>query len=159
MSEVPLERSTLPKHFVVTGYAADRQGRRVLLLFHRKLRMWLPPGGHIEAHEDPLRALEREFEEETGLWVRPLARPARQLREPSVLPLPRPHHLQVERIDGHHEHVDLVYFCEVVGGRLRKNSESREVRWFTEADLRSFPVTGNVRRYATQRLRVTARAR
>ncbi len=33
---------------------------RVLLLWHRKLSMWLPPGGHIDLHELPDEAAVRE---------------------------------------------------------------------------------------------------
>lgn len=155
--EVPArEEPPLPKHFVVTGYACDRTGDRVLLLFHRKLQMWLPPGGHIEATEDPPRALAREFLEETGLRVRPLGRVTPD-RDAGVVSLPLPHHVQVERIDGLHEHIDLCYFCVIVGGRLRKNSESLQLRWFTRRDLRSYPVSENVRRYSQARLRLGLR--
>ncbi len=146
-----MESSGLPKHLVVTGYVLDPTGRRVLLLFHRKLQRWLPPGGHVEASEDPLRALVREVWEETGLLVRPLSDPEGG-SEPGVLPLPRPHHVQVETIDGRHEHVDLAYVCEIVGGEVRGNVESEEVRWVAEEDLRSLPLGENVRHHVRQLL-------
>ena len=43
---------------------------KVLLLMHKKLHIWLPPGGHIELDEDPNEAVLREAKEETGLDVR-----------------------------------------------------------------------------------------
>lgn len=150
----PLSRSELPKHFVVTGYVLDPHHHHVLLLFHRKLHRWLPPGGHLEAGEDPLRALVREVWEETGLLVRPIEgspvdrtdlAPPVDTSEEGVMPLPRPFYLQVETIDGQHEHVDLVYVCDIVGGELRKNHESEEVRWFGVRDLRTVGVGANVR--------------
>ena len=152
----PFEVTSLPKHFVVTGYAPDRSGERVLLLFHRKLRMWLPPGGHVEPHEHPTQSLVREFAEETGLRVRPVG-PALRSREPGVLTLARPHHVQVETIDGKHEHIDLVYFCRITGGRLRGNSESEELRWFTRKELGAPEVSENVRRYGRELLRTSHR--
>jgi 8-oxo-dGTP pyrophosphatase MutT (NUDIX family) len=39
----------------------------ILLVQHKKIGKWLQPGGHIELDEDPLEALWREIEEETGL--------------------------------------------------------------------------------------------
>ena len=42
---------------------------KVLLHLHRKLGMWLPPGGHIERDEIPDDAAVREVFEETGLNV------------------------------------------------------------------------------------------
>ena len=147
----PLARSGLPKHWVVTGYVCEEG--KVLLLHHRKLRMWLPPGGHVELGEDPLRALVREGHEETGLLVEPVSSREPDLPEEGrVLPLPTPHHVQVERIDGRHEHIDLVYLCRPVGGSLRANPESLALRWFGRRELREAPLTPTVRRTALSAL-------
>lgn len=43
--------------------------QRVLLVKHKKLGIWLAPGGHIEADELPHQAAEREFWEEAGIKV------------------------------------------------------------------------------------------
>jgi 8-oxo-dGTP diphosphatase len=137
---------------VVTGYVLDRAHQRVLLLFHKKLQMWLPAGGHVEATEDPARAVLREVQEETGLRVKVLGRTPGGMA-PRVLMLPTPHHVQVEVIDGVHEHIDLVYACEVVSGRLRESHESEGLRWFSREDLRSSPVGPNVRFHARSLLR------
>lgn len=42
---------------------------KVLLVKHKKLGLWLNPGGHIEPGELPHEAAEREFYEETGIFV------------------------------------------------------------------------------------------
>jgi 8-oxo-dGTP pyrophosphatase MutT (NUDIX family) len=42
---------------------------KVLLIKHKKLNLWLGPGGHIDEGESPHQAAEREFLEETGLQV------------------------------------------------------------------------------------------
>ncbi|MBP7768546.1 NUDIX domain-containing protein [Candidatus Woesebacteria bacterium] len=42
---------------------------KVLLVKHKKLGIWLNPGGHVEADELPHHAAEREFFEETGVKV------------------------------------------------------------------------------------------
>lgn len=154
----PLASSRLPKHFVVTGYILDPSGKRVLLLFHRKLQRWLPPGGHVEPDEHPLRALLREVREETGLRVE-VGASERGGEEPGVLPLVGPHHLQVETIDGEHEHIDLAFTCRAVGGSLRGNAESRELRWFNARELREGPIPPNVRFHALRLLRTAGGAR
>ena len=51
-----------PCHFVATGYIV-RDGK-TLLVKHKKLHLWLPPGGHIEEGENPDAALRRELLEE-----------------------------------------------------------------------------------------------
>jgi len=43
---------------------------RILLIKHKKLGLWLNPGGHIEANELNHKAAEREFYEETGVRVK-----------------------------------------------------------------------------------------
>ncbi len=50
--------SSAPKHFVATGYVV--RDHKTLLLFHKKLQLWLPPGGHIDEGELPEEALRRE---------------------------------------------------------------------------------------------------
>jgi len=55
------------RHFTVAVFVV-REGK-VLLHRHRKLGMWLPPGGHIEEDELPDDAAVREVWEETGVRV------------------------------------------------------------------------------------------
>ncbi len=43
--------------------------KKVLLIKHKKLGIWLNPGGHIDEGELPHEAAEREFFEETGVKV------------------------------------------------------------------------------------------
>ncbi len=52
---------------------------KVLLVKHKKLGIWLNPGGHIEANELPYQAAEREFFEETGVKVRAVNAPNNQV--------------------------------------------------------------------------------
>ena len=52
------------RHFTATGFVV--QGSRTLLHWHKRLQQWMPPGGHIEPDEDPVQAVLREIQEETG---------------------------------------------------------------------------------------------
>lgn len=40
---------------------------KVFLVLHKKLGIWLAPGGHVEENELPHQAAEREFFEESGM--------------------------------------------------------------------------------------------
>jgi 8-oxo-dGTP diphosphatase len=58
---------TPPKHLVVYFIPVDTAGGCLLLGDHRKSGLWLPPGGHVEAGEDPWQAVIRETREELGI--------------------------------------------------------------------------------------------
>ena len=58
-----------PKVCLTAGGVLIHQGK-VLLIKHKKLNMWLNPGGHVDEGELPHQAAEREFLEETGVKVR-----------------------------------------------------------------------------------------
>jgi 8-oxo-dGTP pyrophosphatase MutT (NUDIX family) len=121
----------LIRHLTATAVILDRD--RVLLLWHRKLQMWLPPGGHIEPNEDPEQAVRREVLEEVGMEVRIVSdeRPT----HPAVATVPPPYTIQVEDIpegpsDPQHQHIDLIYVC--VPGDMTESPETAEYedwRW------------------------------
>ena len=58
----------MKKHFTATAFVVDSQNRTLLLL-HKRLGRWMPPGGHVDANETPEDTAKRECKEETGLDV------------------------------------------------------------------------------------------
>jgi 8-oxo-dGTP pyrophosphatase MutT (NUDIX family) len=113
MTERPGE---FERHHTATAYIVAEG--RTLLLWHRKLLMWLPPGGHLEPNEDPVQGALREAAEESGLAVRVIA-PGDLLVVDSPEVLPPPAVILVEDIvrpdQPFHQHIDYVYFTHAVG--------------------------------------------
>lgn len=109
----------------------------VLLHMHKKLSMWLPPGGHIELDEDPNEAAIREAKEETGLDIELVGEAmshdtphkARELIPPKFL---NRHYFDKTHT---HEHVDLTYFARTKNKNARPEEEDGEVRWFTKEEI------------------------
>jgi 8-oxo-dGTP pyrophosphatase MutT (NUDIX family) len=124
------------RHFVTTGYVV--KDGKTLLLNHKKLSMWLPPGGHIDEGELPDEAVLREIKEETGLSAVILS-PKRESRrhEKGVLFLHQPSHVQLEDIPNHPQHIDLVYFCGVKEGAEVLLHEHHEMRWYSAEELKA----------------------
>ncbi len=87
---------------------------RVLLHFHPKLKIWLPPGGHVEPNEVPDEAAVREVLEETGVAVELVG--DRAIDAPGPRQLVRPRGVQLEQISPGHEHVDLIYLARPSAG-------------------------------------------
>lgn len=113
----------ITRDFTATTFVVHE--RRTLLLLHRKLGKWLPPGGHIDPHELPDEAAIREVREEAGLEVE-LLTPGGMLGEVRVLP--QPYCILLEDIAPGHQHIDLIYFARVRGGALRQRNARRVQR-------------------------------
>ena len=111
MSEIQTRPAPVERHHTATAYVVSRG--RTLLLWHPKLTMWLPPGGHLEPNEDPVQAAIREALEESGRAVRVIP-PTGLLvcAGPTVLPPPVVILLEdIVRADQpFHQHIDHVYF-------------------------------------------------
>lgn len=57
-----------PGHFTASAFVLHPSEPSILLIKHRKLGLWLQPGGHIQPDDDSAEhAARRELEEETGL--------------------------------------------------------------------------------------------
>lgn len=80
----------------------------LLLHRHRKLGLWLPPGGHVDPDEIPDDAAVREVLEETGVAIELVGETALDIAEPRQLI--RPRGVQLERIAPDHDHIDLIYY-------------------------------------------------
>ena len=55
-------------HVVAGGFVYSKKEKKFLVLYHKDLKMFLYPGGHVTSNDkDPLCAAIREIKEETGL--------------------------------------------------------------------------------------------
>lgn len=116
--EAPCDEHADPVH--VTASAVVVGPRGTVLHRHRRLGIWLQPGGHVDPGEAPWQAARREAEEETGLAV----------SEPPGGPV-------LVNLDVHdaalgHTHLDLRYLLTAADDDPRPPpGESPDVRWCT----------------------------
>ena len=119
------------RDFTATTFVVDEG--KTLLILHRKIGKWFPPGGHIDPDELPCEAAIREVREETGLEIELLGQPSK-LGEVDVLT--QPECILLEPIDEGHQHIDLIYFARVVGGAVEVSEhEATDWRWCSPEDL------------------------
>src|SRR4051812_11901301 len=102
----------MERHFTVSGFVVE--GDRTLLHWHRKLQLWLPPGGHIETDEDPVQAVMREVLEETGITADVVTGDSATLPFSNIPQLPPPLAIIVADVGATadtaaHQHIDMSY--------------------------------------------------
>jgi 8-oxo-dGTP pyrophosphatase MutT (NUDIX family) len=136
-----MENESVGRHFTVAIFAV--LDAKVLLHWHRKLGMWLPPGGHIEKDELPDDAACREVFEETGVTVELLGEKREDVEEP--VQLHRPAGVQLEDIGPGHQHIDLIYFARPVGEtEIPDKFAVDKVGWYGPEDWRAMSVNAEV---------------
>lgn len=118
---------------VVGGYVIH--DNKVLLIHHRKLDLWLPPGGHIEPNEIPDDAVLREIQEETGLEVELVNQSNLPMEGNIKRSLAVPFAVNLHPV-GDHDHCCLFYLCKPLNpGQLKLNKEVKAAEWFSKEDL------------------------
>ncbi len=133
----------ITRHFTATTFVVH-QGKTLLHL-HRNLKMWLPPGGHIDRDELPHMAAVREVKEETGLDV-DLVYKAPSIHSENAQEIPGPRHLLLENINPFHQHIDMIYFARASTFDVTPDAgESIELKWFNEAQLDGEEIEDDIR--------------
>jgi ADP-ribose pyrophosphatase YjhB (NUDIX family) len=141
MNQIPTSDPPITRDFTATTFVVHAD--RTLLLLHRKLGIWVPPGGHIDQHELPDEAAVREVFEESGLVVDLLDQGG---AFGSVRVLPQPHCILLENIGPGHQHIDLIYFARVRGGDLLPaERETLAARWYSWEELGEPQIAEDIR--------------
>lgn len=137
----------MEKHF--TASALIIHEGKVLLVFHKKLGVWLYPGGHVEHNETPDSAVIREVMEETGLQVEIVGDRDENLAdtEADISVLHNPYAILCEKV-GDHYHNDLIYLCKIKDENININhnpKESEDIAFFSPGELVDIKLFPNFR--------------
>src|SRR3989344_8958384 len=137
----------MQRHFTATAFVINSRNE-VLLLWHKRLSRWMPPGGHIDADETPAEAARRECKEETGLDVAISgeAQPdlftgnpdeGEMLTKPIALLLENIP-ASAERNEPAHQHMDFLFLGKPIDENQSlqlAEAEGGEMRWFTRDEV------------------------
>jgi 8-oxo-dGTP pyrophosphatase MutT (NUDIX family) len=115
-------RSRLAGHLTGSAWLVSADGRKALLMHHRKLDRWLQPGGHADGDWDLAAVALREAMEETGL-------PNLHV-EPAIFDLDK-HRIPARGTEPEHWHYDVRFVVRTTGSQeFSGNTESWQLRWF-----------------------------
>lgn len=129
----------MEKQLTSSVYIID--DNKVLLIFHKKLQKWLPPGGHLDANETPPQAAKREALEETGLEIEFIKQENIWINRWNANSFERPYLCLLEEIPAFgekvaHQHIDFIYVARPSGGKIVQNLiETSGIHWFTWEEI------------------------
>ena len=110
-----------PGHLTSSAFVLSPDGAAVLLIFHRKLGIWIQPGGHIEpADGSLLAAAQREVSEEVGVT---LEDPATSIFDVDI------HAIPARKAEPQHEHFDVRFCLRARSLTLATSDEVVDARW------------------------------
>ncbi len=131
-------KSEYPDQPIVSVGAIVMQDGRALIVKRREepgRGMWSVPGGKVELGETLRDAVAREAHEETGMIVQP----GEMLAVSDAVY--RDNH---GRIQFHYVFVD--FLCRAIRGELRAATDAADVRWLSEVELDTTPITPTAQR-------------
>jgi 8-oxo-dGTP pyrophosphatase MutT (NUDIX family) len=122
-SDAPFSRvSYSPGHFTASAFVLSPDRQELLLILHKKLGLWLQPGGHIEEGDESfVAAARREVREETGIELARLVDPWLDLDV---------HAIPAYRDVPAHSHYDIRVLLEAESLQVEASSEVLRAKWF-----------------------------
>jgi 8-oxo-dGTP pyrophosphatase MutT (NUDIX family) len=116
----PFSRDQPFAHFTASALVVDEARMRTALVHHRKLGIWVQPGGHLDPQDETIGdAALREVREETGIDGR-----LGPLLHLDIHEIPSPPHL----------HLDVRFLVVAPNDELQLSEESNDLRWYPLAE-------------------------
>ncbi len=114
----------VPGHFTASAFVLSPDRRDLILIHHKKLGIWLQPGGHVEATDaDLASAARREVAEEVGLGELDSFAKDNALFDVDI------HTIPARKSEPAHEHFDARFAFVARTRDFARTEEVADVRW------------------------------
>jgi ADP-ribose pyrophosphatase YjhB (NUDIX family) len=128
-------------HVTTSAAVLNRTGTKILLVHHRFLHKWLPPGGHYEAPGSLWESALREVAEETGVVD---VEPHEWTKTHGGMPIDVDTHpipANPNKGEAQHVHHDFRFLAVADDTRplVAQLAQVHEARWATVSQLRDSP--------------------
>ena len=118
------ERTLQPGHVSGSAWVVNPTRDYVMLMHHRKLNMWLQPGGHADGDNDILRVVLKETSEESGIDLSNIFLVSEDVFDVDV------HTVYESEHEQRHVHFDVRFLVEVDDHvPIPGNDESHDIGW------------------------------
>ena len=111
-------------HITASLLITNEEKTHVLLMFHKKLQIWIQFGGHTDGETDVYAAAIREFHEESGIQYEP--------HVPKKIFRVDVHSIPVHKETSEHLHHDIMFLWTIPFDTpfQRQEDEVDDIRWF-----------------------------
>lgn len=140
------------KHFTASAVIIEQL--HILLIHHKRIGAWLPPGGHLEENEFPHQTAIRETKEETGLDISIISSSVPDTKDVEAFFLPEPltiHAVKAAEAKGIFYHIDIAYLAKIndssnknILPTLTFGNEVNGASWVELKELAKIPLAKNV---------------
>lgn len=118
------ERNCHPYHFTASAWIVDKERKNTLLIFHKKLQIWIQPGGHADGETNLSEVAFKEAQEETGL--KSLRLTSETIFDFDITPIP------AFKDSPAHSHLDARYVIEADKNEpITESDETAGAKWFS----------------------------
>lgn len=123
------DRSNPAGHITGSAWLLNPAGDKALLTLHKKLHIWVQPGGHADGDADVLHVACREAEEESGISGITVLNP--EIYDIDIHTIPPHAATQTPQ----HLHYDVRYLLQAPHEHFRVSDESEALGWFSRNDM------------------------
>ncbi len=118
------DRSLMPGHVTGSSWVVNPSRSHTLMLHHRKLNLWLQPGGHADGDADMHNVVIKETSEESGLPLENIKLLSANIFDIDI------HTIYENKYDPRHEHYDIRFLLEIDDKlAVPGNNESHQIGW------------------------------
>ncbi len=131
------DRSLESGHVTGSSWVVNPNRTHALMLHHRKLGLWLQPGGHADGDTDIHNVVIKETSEESGIAVKDIKLLNHDIFDVDI------HTIYASQYDDRHEHYDIRFLLEIDDTlMIPGNDESHQIGWVA---LKNIPQFNNFR--------------